>query len=144
MSRELHWRSRAHIEPLHQSLAMMQQTLLDQQQPTGIAMIALIAEYGRLAGNERCDQTQPLTVLGHVGDADRSHFRRGARRLRGDQPTIGDEATGRRWPDAGEQFEQFALAVAADPGDSDDLAGAEAKAGPIDAGHTAFVTQGQP
>src|SRR6516164_3260312 len=85
-----------------------------------------------------------MTVLRYVGDADRPHIRRIRRRLRGDDPAIGGEASCRWRPDTGEQFEQFALAVAADPGDGDDLAGTDAKADIVDASDAALVAKGQP
>src|SRR6202007_1171393 len=127
-----HWRSRAYIEPLHQQLAMAQQDLLDQQPPPRIAAIALVAEYCRLVGDKGGYEARPLTVFRYVGDADRPHLGRAARYLWRDHPAIGGEAPGRWRPDAGEQFEQFALAVAADPGDCNDFAGADIKAHIVD------------
>ena len=85
-----------------------------------------------------------MTVLRYVGDADRPHLRRARGRLRRDHPAIRGEVSGRWRPDAGEQFEQFALTVAADPGDGDDFAGADAKADVVDASDAALVAKGQP
>ncbi len=88
-------------------------------------------EHGVLGDAEVLDHAGALAVLGDVGDARRWRSRALARvmSLRRRKVTVpaGDAAQ------AGERLDQLGLAVALDPGDADDLAGADVKSTPATA-----------
>ena len=70
-----------------------------------------------------------MPVLRHMGELRRARL---ARHRSGKRLAVEQDLARRRRPDAGDRLEQFALAVAGDAGDADDLAGAHAEGHVVD------------
>jgi hypothetical protein len=90
-----------------------------------VARPLLVAQHGRFPGREGQHQPALVAVFGHVGDAVLA-------RLAGVDPVVGVEAgvahaqrARLRRVHARQQVQQFALPIARDAGDADDLAGAQ-------------------
>ncbi len=91
-------------------------------------VIAVIAENDVLAGIERGDDAETMPVLRHMGELVGAGFRR----IAGEKPAVEENLARHHRPDAGDRFEELALAVAGNAGDADDLAGADDEGDVID------------
>src|SRR5258708_33606064 len=76
-----------------------------------------------------------------MGNADGPHTRGIADGIGADLTVADADRTGAGRPDAGQDLQQFALAVAADPGNTDDFAGAQGQVDIAQAIDTTLVTQ---
>src|SRR5260221_8357370 len=129
------------IEAFHQALAAFGDGFLVQERAATETGFMLIAEHGGFGGGKAAHQAETLTVFGNMGNADGPHTRGIADGIGADLTVADADRTGAGRPDAGQDLQQFALAVAADPGDADDFAGTQGQVDIAQAIDTTLIAQ---